>query len=332
MFRMIKHLLFSPEDPGGGGGGAPAAPAAPAAPVTPTPSPLFDDPPAPAAPANPANPAAPAAPAPTVTIPENWKDALPPELKDVPALAKFKTIPDVIKSYTNLEKMMGQEKVAIPQKGAPPEEMRAVLEKLGVPKNIEEYKVEIAPEIAEQMDKDFFEGFRKAAHEQGIFPAQAKALTEWFAKVNTEAYQAQVQAATNAQNLGLKKLEGEWGEAYQENVAKAKAALREFATPEEQKFIRESGLGNNPTVIKILSKMGATLSEAKIKGEGGTGGNIFTPSQAQEKINAIKSNVDHAYWHPTHAGHAEAKKEMASLYEMAKPGKSATQTSTAKDL
>ena len=83
--------------------------------------------------------------------------------------------------------------------------------------------------------------------------------------------------------------------------------------------MKESGLNNNPVFIKMLSKVGETLGEGKIKGEGGTGAKSYTPEQAKIRIAEIRAGA--AYYDQNHAEHETVKKEMAALYKLANPGK-----------
>lgn len=253
----------------------------------------------------------------SVVIPENWKETLPQELKDLPSLAKVKDIPSLVKSYAHLEKMLGSEKIPVPQKGSTLEQLKDYFQKAGLPEDASEYKFDVA---AKNVEKEFLEAFKGEAFKLNVLPAQAKGLVEWFAKVQETNYNNDIAAQQKSVKDGLDGLRKEWGAAHDEEMAKAKAAVREFTTPEEQDYIKKMGLGFDPTFIKMMAKVGATLAEDKIRGEGGTGGSVFTPSQAQIKIAEIKANVNGPYYDKNHAEHAATKKQVADLYAMAYPG------------
>lgn len=201
----------------------------------------------------------------TPTIPDNWKDALPDDLKNHAALGNLKDVASVVKSLIHAQSMVGAEKIVIPKKGDAAE-LRGVFEKLGLPKTDAEYKFDIAGKV---LDKDFLEAYRKTCFEKGILPEQAKAMADWFDEINEKARKAQVEAYDRNVAVEMGKLKGEWGDAFNENVAQAKAGLRDLPK-ESQDFIRNHGLGNNPHIIKLLQKYGSTLSEDKVRGEGGT--------------------------------------------------------------
>ncbi len=277
--------------------------------------PLFGNPPAATPPAG----TPPAATPPGVVIPENWREALPADLKTLPFLDKHKDIPALVKAHANLEKMLGSEKVPVPPKNASLEQLKEYFQKAGLPADLKEYKFEVDPKLG--VDAKFMETFNGIAHGLNLLPSQAKGLVEWFAKANIEAENSQKTAYETKLSEGVNSLKKEWGDAYNNEVAKAKAALREFADDAGKEFFQKSDLGSNPHFVKMLAKMGATLAEDRIKGEGGQGSDVYTPQQAQIKIAEIKANVKGAYWDANHPDHFAVKKEVGELYKAAYPGK-----------
>lgn len=51
------------------------------------------------------------------------------------------------------------------------------------------------------------------------------------------------------------------GEKMSENLAVAKKAMDEFATPELRKLLNDTGLGNHPEVIRVFYRAGKAISE-----------------------------------------------------------------------
>jgi hypothetical protein len=56
------------------------------------------------------------------------------------------------------------------------------------------------------------------------------------------------------------------GDKLSENLATAKKALDTFGTPELRKLLNETGLGNNPEVIRAFYRAGKAISEDKFVG------------------------------------------------------------------
>lgn len=301
MLRRFDFLLEEAGNPPGGGG-----------------DPLFDSGGAPPAAKPPGGePPAPAAKEP-LKLPDNWKEAVPEDVRTLPFMEKYGDVAALAKGYAHLEKMIGADKIAVPQKGAKLADMKEVFEKLGLPSETD-YKLEGID--TKKVDETFLKAYTKTAHELNILPEQAKGLIDWFTKENEAAYTAQTQAAQAAIDKNLKAFKEELGDAYPEEIAKAKAALQTLSK-EDRDFFQAQGLGKSVPVLKLLAKFGATLGEGAIRGAGGRGDpSILSPGQAQEKIKEITSNVKHPYFDSAHVDHAKAKKEMHSLYSMAYPNK-----------
>lgn len=251
-----------------------------------------------------------------VVIPDNWKDALPDDLKNAAYMANVPTVETLVKNYANAQKMIGADKVPIPGQHASENDWKEAFHKLGNPRSLDEYKFELDPAHKEGADESFLNEFKKSAWGAGVLPRQAKALADWFnafSKKSLEDASAKYEADLDSH---VKKLKGEWGDSYDGNIARAKAALKEFATKDEMDYFRKSDLGRNPIFQRFLAKIGETLSEDKIKGGGsGSGGRRLTPSQADERIKEINSDPKHPYWNPNHENHKAAAKEMTALFE-----------------
>lgn len=297
-----KHRLMNQAGgegaPGGGGplfGGGGEPPAGGTPPTTP-----------------PAGGTPPAAP----TIPENWKEAIPEDLRAMPFMEKYKGVADLAKGYANLEKVLGSEKMPIPQKGTKLADMKDVFEKIGLPKSKDEYALgEYDPS---KVDKAFLDAFKDTAYDLNMLPDQAKGLVDWFVQVNEKAQKEQADASVAAANSALEKYKNDLGEAYNDEIAKAKAALRTL-DKEDQEFIQKSGLGVSVPVIKLLAKYGSTLGEGAIRGEGGRLDGAMSPEAAHIRIAEIKANVNGAYYDEKHVDHAKMKAEVTRLYSYAYP-------------
>jgi len=71
---------------------------------------------------------------------ENWKDSLPDDLKGEKALESIQDIPGLVKSYVHAQKMIGSDKIPVPNKYATDEDWQAVYSKLGRPESPDAYE------------------------------------------------------------------------------------------------------------------------------------------------------------------------------------------------
>lgn len=256
----------------------------------------------------------------TVNIPENWKEVLPPEMRDAGFLKNIKDIPSLVKTLENAQKMIGADKIPVPGQHTTKEQWAEIYKKLGLPEKPEDYKVELDPELKDKIDQGFFGEFQKAAHMAGVLPAQAKQLAEWFTRENEKQFQAQEAEIQKIVDKQINDLKTEWGAAYEQNVGQAKSGMSEIMTPAEQELIRKSGLGRNPLFIKAMQRVGALVAEDKIStgNEGGDRSFTLDPKAARQEINNLKAPGS-AYWDPKHENHGKVKARVRELYAQAFP-------------
>lgn len=252
----------------------------------------------------------PAQPTPVV-IPDNWKDSLPDDLKADPSLSSILDIQSLAKSYVHGQKMIGKDKIIIPDKFATEEDWQKVYQKLGLPESPDKYEFK-APE---GMDEDFVKGFKELAVKNGILPKQADKLFEFY-----NSHVEKVISTNEAENKrvfeesvnGLKK---EWGQAFDRKLQAASGLFNQIADEDSKKVFNETGIGNNPSVIKLFAKIAEQMGEDKFVQANNLGSMGVTPAEAQQKINEIYGNKDHPYYNKSHPSHRDALNEMTKLFE-----------------
>ena len=249
-----------------------------------------------------------------VQIPENWQEVLPNEIRDQANLRNFKTVDSLAKAYIHAQKMIGADKIAI-SKNPSEAEIREVQERLGLPKEADKYEVKLADKSP--LKKEIVDAFKKTAFEAGILPAQAQKLVDFMHSQEVENHNSQILRANQDFERNMAAIKNEWGDAYGQMSAQAKAALKEFGATQDDIDYFKQNFGANPTILRFLSKVGSTLSEDKIKGEGGINSGAMTPGQAMQKIAEIKANIKGPYYDATHGDHAATKAEMKKLYDIA---------------
>lgn len=284
-FRF-NHLMEA--EPEAGAAGAPG-------------STLTDAPPTPAE-------AAPAEPAAEVA---EWMKGMDAEYSGNASMQHIPDLNTLAKNYIHAQKMMGKDKVVIPDHNASDEDREAFFDKLGRPKH-GDYKVSFEEA---GYDEDFQKGFIEQAHKSGMMPEQAQGLLDYFHNQVTTASTQHEEASAAAVAKGMEDLKTEWGVGFDKNLGIAKTAVDTLTDDSFKAYLNESGLGNDPRMIKMFTAIGNQLNEdtfdRKAVGHLGT-----TKDEAQEKINSIMSNQDHAYWKKEHANHANAVAEMSKYNEI----------------
>ena len=76
----------------------------------------------------------------TETKETNFKDLIPESFKEEKSLENFNNMEDFVKSYLHAQKLVGADKIPVPNKHATDEDWNEVFKKLGAPSNPEDYK------------------------------------------------------------------------------------------------------------------------------------------------------------------------------------------------
>lgn len=253
----------------------------------------------------------------TITFPENWKDSLPDDIKGDPSITSIMDIPSLAKSYVHGQKMIGRDKLIIPDKFATDDDWAKVYHKLGVPESVDKYDFK-APE---GMDADFLSGFKDLAVKSGIHPRQAEKLFGFYNDhVSKVMSTNEVESKRNFED-SVKGLQKEWGQGYDRKLQAASGLFNSIADETSKKFVADSGIGNNPEFIKIFAKLAEQMGEDKYVQADNRSSMGKTPAEAQMAINEIYGNKDHPYYNKSHPSHKDAINEMTKLFEAITPKK-----------
>lgn len=259
--------------------------------------------------------------APSVTIPENWKMALPKELQESDTLKPITNIEALAKSYINAQKLIGADKIAVPSKHATEEDWKAVFHKLGLPQDMKEYSVNRPKDAT--FDDEFVGQFKEAAFKAGVLPKQAQSLVDWFNQANQKIAGTMATQKEEAVAKEIEALKTEWGQAFQHKIGHANQLLREFGGKELEAYLQQTGLANDTKLVRLLSKIGEKYyAEDAIVGAGKVQTGPKSPEEAKKEIAKVMGEPGHPYHDKAHPGHKNAVQEMAQFFEMAYSKKS----------
>ena len=119
--------------------------------------------------------------APTGT-PTDWRATLPESIREDATLKKYKSVDDLAGAYINAQKLIGGNKMVVPNENTTEDEWKDIFKKLGVPEKVDDYKVKFKD--GSTIQEDFVKDFQATAHKLGVLPKQAQALAEWFSDIN----------------------------------------------------------------------------------------------------------------------------------------------------
>jgi hypothetical protein len=249
------------------------------------------------------------------TVPEWLKTIEDKELLESSSLKKFHDIKSLAKSYIHAEKSIGKNKIVIPDKHATAEDWDNVLKQLGRPDSADGYDLGVKSPYITEAEVGVM---KNLVAKSGLLPAQAKRLVENYEAYLDEAHKnltANQEAALNEQKENLKK---EWGDAFVRKTKEAEAAFSAVCDENDWKYIEEKGLNHDPNFVKIFSKLhDKFLKEGTIKGAS-QGVDVYTPDEAQQKINMILGDTKHPYYDKSHPNHGNAVSEIQKLFTQLK--------------
>lgn len=181
---------------------------------------------------------------------------------------KAPKIEDLGRSYKNLEKLLGREKVPVPTSDEDEEGWQRWYAASGRPEAPDKYEFK-RPELPSDLpyDEEAETNFRTWAHLNGLNKRQANNLYEAYVKTQVDRHSAW----HTGQKQARAKIEGdlrrEYGNQYEAKVDLARQAIRQYADPDYLRWLDESGTGNDPRAIRAWIRVGEKMmGETKLKG------------------------------------------------------------------
>ena len=243
----------------------------------------------------------------------NFKDLIPENFREEKALDNFNNMEDFVKSYLHAQKLVGADKIPVPNKHATDEDWNEVFKRLGAPSNPEDYKYNLKDQ---EMDTKQLSEFNQTAHRLGLLPKQAEGLIKFYNEMNTNMAASQEDAAAQAQLTTETELKKEFGPQFNKRLDQAKKLAVNSLGSEflENTYLKDgSRLGDNIKVIKAFSELADKLSEDEIiKGDGS---DYMTAKDIEKEINELTQEGS-AYWNKTHPNHQKAVQEVLKLREL----------------
>lgn len=242
----------------------------------------------------------------------DWVSSLTPELKQLVEAKGYKTPGDVVQAYAHAQRAIGADKIPLPKDGVWDEVARS---KLGVPREPGGYKLQ-RPELPQGVAYD--EAFEKAAlpiaHKLGLTPSQVQGLLDFYAAHQSQSFQTAVRGRLDDETQAVGLLQQEWGGAYDAKVAQAARAARYFGGEPLIQFLNQSGMGNNPELVRAFAKVGSMMTEDTLK-IGRSHGFSITPDEARREANKLMASP--AYTSRDHPEHDSVVEQVQQLFERA---------------
>jgi len=249
------------------------------------------------------------------TVAKSWKETISEEFRNDPNISKFTEIDALAKSYINATRMIGQDKVAVPNENSTDDQWNEVYGKLGRPESADKYKLEVKSETA-PLDESAIKQFAENAHQLGLNNKQAQGILEFYknsmegsvqqARIDTETAQANAEA----------ELRKEWGGNYDANIKKAGSVAKANMNPQILDMELKDGtrLGDHPEVIKGFANIANILSEDKLISTESENTDRGTDYEAE--ISKLVNDTNGPYWNKAHPDHDKVVQQVFTLRTM----------------
>ena len=247
----------------------------------------------------------------------NFRDLIPENFREEKALDNFNNMEDFVKSYLHAQKLVGADKIPVPNKHATEEDWNEVFKRLGAPSDPNDYKYDLKDQ---EMDSEAVQQFNKTAHRLGLLPKQAEGLIKFYNEMNVNNAASQEEAAAQSQMNVEAELKKEFGPQYNKRLDQAKRLAVNSLGQDflENTYLKDgSRLGDNLTVIKAFSSLADKLSEDPIIQ--GDGSSYMTAKDIEKEITELTQEGS-AYWDKNHINHQKSVDEVLKLREMLNNG------------
>ena len=252
---------------------------------------------------------------PVPTVAKSWKEAIPEELRNDPNISKFTELEALAKSYVNATRMIGQDKVAVPNNNSTEDQWNEVYDKLGRPESADKYKLEVKSDIV-PLDEGAIKQFAENAHQLGLNNKQAQGILEFYKNsMEGSAQQSKIDNET-AQANAEQELRKEWGSNYENNIKKAGSIAKANMNPEVLDMELKDGtrLGDHPAIIKGFANIANLMSEDKLVSTESE--NVSQGTDYEAEISKIVNDRDGPYWNKAHPDHDKVVQQVFTLRTM----------------
>jgi hypothetical protein len=245
--------------------------------------------------------------APTV----DFQSLIPEEYREEKSLQNFNKMDDFVKSYLHSQKLVGLDKIAVPNKHATDEDWKEVYKKLGSPETADAYKYSLPED--HQVPEDTLKSFSEEAVKLGLLPNQADGIMKYYNDVINQGLNDQNIKADEARKVSEQELRQEFGPTFDNKITGAKnlATATLGADFLNNTMLADgSKLGDNIQIVKAFANLSEKLSEDDIvKGDTPE---YMTTNEITKQIASLQQKGS-AYWDKKHPAHAIAVEEVASL-------------------
>lgn len=253
-----------------------------------------------------------------------WREDLPEDLRDHPALGGFENIDALAREHVHLQKLIGRKGILPPGEDANEEDYARYYDALGRPSDPSGYDLSNIERPDDLPWSDAVESeMLSRMHAAGLTNEQARRLVQDYVELQAGTWSELQGSQSRALESAMRELRSEWGPDFD---AKLDVANRAFALAfgdrsedaRQLQLADGSFLGDHPHMVRAFAALGANMSEAEfVDADSLPGG----PSREQARAELAELESDAAFrtalLDRAHPDHRSAVKQRSQLSERA---------------
>ena len=241
---------------------------------------------------------------------EGWRDTLPEDIKAEKVFDRVSNFEGIMKSLASAERMVGKDKIAIPNETSTDADWEQFHRAGGRPETPQDYNLTVPEDFPEGVyTKERMEETQNFFHKLGLSSKQAAAIMEYDQNIARGFLQAHEQQIQMDREESKNKLFVLWGNAYEQRIHFGNVTVNEgCAGNEELKSNVVEKFGDDPDFIQFTSNLGAKFTERGAI----QAANIPTPGDIQKQIDEAMNTE--AYKNGKHPGHKQQVEYVAKLF------------------
>lgn len=195
---------------------------------------------------------------------ETYLQSMPEDIRDNPSLKNVKDVPDALRQLVNSQKMIGKDKMAIPNEAFSESEWGTYWDAGGRPSTPEDYKFTRPEALAEEhYDQELANAYQSLFHKIGLSQKQADEIFAFNTNSLVSALTKQSQDDELTMVDLVNGLKTEWGQAYDQKIQLGNIAIEKACDGNaELKQRLTEQFGNDPDFIRCMANLGGMFMEA----------------------------------------------------------------------
>jgi hypothetical protein len=247
--------------------------------------------------------------------------SLSSELREsVPDLETSKDFPSFVQQYREHRKMIGKNRLAVPDKNAPLSETYEFFKGLGRPDKASDYDLgdDFGPPENLPWDEQSMPELLDVLHRAGLNNDQVKLVARGYVDAAKTHFERMNGGLNELYEDADRALHREWGNNYEANHDLAHRAFNHIAGDDfdhvETIRLADGRLaGDHPVLIRMMAMAGQAMKDHGLLGDSPGGGGKLNPAQIRSKIREIEA--DARFKDPSHPQYNEVLGNWNSLIE-----------------